>query len=344
MPGGSLADMMGREPVAPARAMEIVSAVLDALGEAHRLGILHRDVKPSNVLFDDVGTARLGDFGAAHLGDLSSTATAGAIGTFAYMSPEQRLGKPATVASDLYGAGAMLYELLTGEAADPARNGQLDPPPSACHPDLGSDHDVAVARLLAEDPAARPPDAFEARRGLRALRWSTRLPERSAQSTRPRTDRPPPPTDAQRLAAPLSAHDGRDTAWRRHDLWSARDVLVMAGSPETLERARAFARAGHAALPTVLRVDAQSGQVWVAPPLGRALADEPRALSPGHIGRLEEALRALREAGGAHGAIDADHLYFHDGEFTLAFPRDAAGGVEQAEARDRQALARLASG
>ncbi|MEJ7728617.1 MAG: serine/threonine-protein kinase [Polyangiaceae bacterium] len=152
MPGGSLADMMRREPVAPARAMEIVSAVLDALGEAHRLGILHRDVKPSNVLFDDVGTPRLGDFGAAHLGDLSSTATAGAIGTFAYMSPEQRLGKPATVASDLYGAGAMLYELLTGEAADPARNGRLEPPPSACHPDLGSEHDVAVARLLAEDP------------------------------------------------------------------------------------------------------------------------------------------------------------------------------------------------
>ncbi|MEJ7728616.1 MAG: hypothetical protein WKG00_05325 [Polyangiaceae bacterium] len=94
----------------------------------------------------------------------------------------------------------------------------------------------------------------------------------------------------------------------------------------------------------MLRVDAQGGEIWVAPPLGRALADEPRALSPGHISRLDEALRALREAGGAHGAIDAEHLYFHDGEFTLAFPRDAADGVEQAEARDRQAMTRLASG
>jgi serine/threonine-protein kinase len=344
MPGGSLADMMRREPAAPARAVEIVCAVLDALGEAHRLGILHRDVKPSNVLFDAVGTARLGDFGAAHLGDLSSTATAGAIGTFAYMSPEQRLGKPATVASDLYGAGAMLYELLTGEPAEPARNGRLHPPPSECHPDLGPEHDAAAARLLAEDPGARPPDAFEARRGLRALRWSTRVPERSAQSTRPRTDRPPPPTDDQRLAAPLAAHDGRDAAWRRHDLWTGRDVLVIAGTPENLARARAFARAGHAALPTVLRVEGPGGDIWVAPPLGRALADEPRALSPGHVGRLDEALRALRDAGGAHGAIDAEHLYFHDGEFTLAFPREAPDGVEEAEARDRQALTRLASG
>lgn len=342
MSGGSLADLMGREPVAPARAAEIVSAVLDALGEAHRLGILHRDVKPSNVLFDDVGTARLGDFGAAHLGDLSSTATAGAIGTFAYMSPEQRLGKPATVASDLYGAGAMFYELLTGEAAEPARGGRLDPPPSACHPDLGIDHDALVARLLAEDPAARPPDAFDARRALRSVRWSTRVPERSAQSARPRTDRPPPPGDEQRLSAPVGANDGRDTGARRHDVWSERDILVLAASPENLALARAFARAGHAALPTVLRADAQGGEVWVAPPLGRALADEPRALSPGQVSRLDEALKALREAGGAHGAVDAEHLYFHDGEFTLAFPRRASSSVEEAAASDQEAVARLA--
>src|SRR6185436_12174263 len=121
MSGGSLADRIQEAALAfaPARAIEIACAVLSALGEAHRLGILHRDVKPSNVLFDDVGATRLSDFGAAHLGDLSSTATAGAIGTFAYMSPEQRLGRPASLTSDLYSAGVLLAELLTGEAPSP---------------------------------------------------------------------------------------------------------------------------------------------------------------------------------------------------------------------------------
>ncbi len=117
--------------MAPARAVEIVCALLAALGEAHRLGILHRDVKPSNVLFDEVGAARLSDFGAAHLGDLSSTATAGAIGTFAYMSPEQRLGRPASIASDLYGVGVLLAELLTGVAPPGPVEGSPRPPARA---------------------------------------------------------------------------------------------------------------------------------------------------------------------------------------------------------------------
>ena len=69
MSGGTLETMM-QSPIAPARAVEIAQAVLSALGEAHRLGVLHRDVKPANVLFDDAGVARLADFGVAHLGDL----------------------------------------------------------------------------------------------------------------------------------------------------------------------------------------------------------------------------------------------------------------------------------
>ena len=89
--------------------------MLAALGEAHRLGIIHRDIKPANVLFDEAGVTRLGDFGVAHLSDLSATATAGVIGTLGYMSPEQREGRPATVKSDLFGVGAILWEMLTGE-------------------------------------------------------------------------------------------------------------------------------------------------------------------------------------------------------------------------------------
>ena len=116
---GTLEQMIESEPLAPARAVEIARAVLAALGEAHRLGVIHRDIKPANVLFDDAGVTRLGDFGVAHLSDLSATATAGVIGTLGYMSPEQREGRPASVRSDLYGVGAMLWEMLTGERPEP---------------------------------------------------------------------------------------------------------------------------------------------------------------------------------------------------------------------------------
>ncbi|HVY45890.1 MAG TPA: hypothetical protein VHB21_08430, partial [Minicystis sp.] len=102
---------------------------------------------------------------------------------------------------------------------------------------------------------------------------------------------------------------------------------------------RAFARAGHAALPAVLRVDVEARAFWVAPPRGKALADEPRGLSPGQLARLREAVEALHAATGAHGAIDAEHLYFDGGEVTLAFPRRAADG--DAVALDLAALAAL---
>ena len=115
-PGGTLERMLTTTgALAPARAVEIASGMLAALGEAHRLGILHRDVKPANVLFDEAGGARLSDFGVAHLGDVSTTATAGVFGTLAYMSPEQREGRPATARSDVFAAGTMLREMLTGD-------------------------------------------------------------------------------------------------------------------------------------------------------------------------------------------------------------------------------------
>jgi serine/threonine-protein kinase len=114
---------------------------------------------------------------------------------------------------------------------------------------------------------------------------------------------------------------------------------VLPASAEALAGARAFARAGHAALPTVLRVDLAAGEIWVAPPRGRALADAPRRLTKAERARLAEALAALHAAGGAHGRLDAQHLYLHDGEVALAYPRDACAG--DAAARDREALRQL---
>jgi serine/threonine-protein kinase len=116
-------------------------------------------------------------------------------------------------------------------------------------------------------------------------------------------------------------------------------VVVLPGDPATLARARAFARADHPTLPTVLRVDRDTGAIWIAAPLGRALADEPGGLSPGQIARLREAVEALHAADDAHGRIDPAHLYWLDGEVTLAFPRGEAPA--NAAELDREALARL---
>src|SRR5262249_26617468 len=150
--------MLTSEPLTPARAVEIAQAVLSALGEAHRLGVIHRDVKPANVLFDEAGVTRLRDFGVAPLSDLSATPTAGVIGTLGYMSPEQREGRPATVRSDVFGVGAILWEMLTGERPEAAGGATLRVRPSAVHRDLDARHDALVLSFIAEDEAARPED------------------------------------------------------------------------------------------------------------------------------------------------------------------------------------------
>ncbi len=111
--GGSL---RGQLPVAPAQALNWMLDVADALTRAHRLQIVHRDVKPDNILLSDDGHARLTDFGVAHLGGLWApmTQVGTALGTVEYMSPEACQGLPASPDHDLWAFGVTLYELLTG--------------------------------------------------------------------------------------------------------------------------------------------------------------------------------------------------------------------------------------
>jgi serine/threonine-protein kinase len=325
MAGGTLEQMLATETLAPARAIEIAGAVLGALGDAHRLGVLHRDVKPANVLFDEAGAAKLGDFGVAHLGDLSTTATAGVIGTLAYMSPEQREGRPATIASDLFGVGVILREMLTGEkpsAGEPARVR-----PSAAHRDLDARHDAVVLRFTDADPAARPSDAFAARRELLALPWP-RTVERVA--TRPAPERAP----SERPAARLDVRADGSVV----DRWIGRAIERVPLTERSLGRAAAFARTGDRALQAVLRVDRIAEEIWLEPMRGRRL---DRPLAAGERSALARALGALHDAGIAHGCVCADHVFVDaTGEIALAF-------VAQHEAtatpdRDRVALARLA--
>ncbi|HEU4534007.1 MAG TPA: protein kinase [Polyangiaceae bacterium] len=326
MAGGSLAERLRGGPLRPDLAAEVVAAVLEALVEAHRLGVLHRDVKPSNVLFDEAGAAYLADFGAAHVSDSSATVTAGLLGSLAYMAPEQRAGRPATRRSDVYGVGALLFESLTGappaDAAAPAAR------PSEAHDDLDARHDAFLARLLAADPAARPEGAREALEELRALPWRALTPARPPRA-RPAST-PPPDRSPRILPGPEGAH------W---DATLERPLLVLEATPPRLALARAFARADHPALAAIYRLDAQAGALWVEAPPGAPLAALGRPLAPREAARLGAALAALHAAGAAHGAVDGAHVYVGEGGARLAFPARGAAG---SRAGDDEALARLA--
>ncbi len=145
MPGGTLAQWAKTRPVEPRRAAEIVLSLARAIAYAHQHGVLHRDLKPGNVLLDDNGEPHLADFGLARLGELEGgiTLTSAILGTAPYMPPEQVVGGVgvATTAGDIYSLGAVLYELLTGRppftgssVADILRKVQEDEPgaPLAC--------------------------------------------------------------------------------------------------------------------------------------------------------------------------------------------------------------------
>jgi len=340
MKGGTLDDMLRKEPIAPARAVEIAIAVLSALGEAHRVGVLHRDIKPANVLFDDAGVTRLGDFGAAHLGDLSATATAGLIGTLAYMSPEQREGRAATVRSDIYGVGAILWEMLTGErpranlddapSSVTQPNGARAARPSGIHRDLDARHDALVLRFLADNPDERPEDAFAARRALSALKWPSTL-ERTP--LRKGSEHPRPLREGHARLVPRD--DGLTV-----DTYTGRPVMCLPLDDVTLERARVFAGLDHPLLQPVLKVDRESGTLWLSDADARPLA---RPLPASDAARVREALAALHAEGLVHGRLDAGHLRERaDGSLVLFF--SANQGPTGTVDNDRIALAKLVAG
>jgi serine/threonine-protein kinase len=165
-------DEAGMLPAAEAAA--IAAAVCEALEAAHAVGLVHRDIKPANIMLSGGGVKVL-DFGIARAE--GGTSTPAVLGTAAYLSPEQASGRPVGPQADLYALGCVLFEMLTGSPPFTAeslaglayRHVHDDPgPPSARRPGMPLQLDWITARLLAKDPAARPPGATAARADLLA--------------------------------------------------------------------------------------------------------------------------------------------------------------------------------
>jgi eukaryotic-like serine/threonine-protein kinase len=170
--GETLADLLARRgPLPPGDVAALGVQICRALGAAHAAGLVHRDVKPQNLLLREDGQLKLGDFGIAFgLGGTRLTTAGTVLGTAAYLAPEQARGEDVTAAADLYALGAVLYEMLTGRpprtpssVAELAEATEIRPPAGA--PRALSE---IVMRCLDPDPARRPRSAAEVERALSA--------------------------------------------------------------------------------------------------------------------------------------------------------------------------------
>ena len=245
----------GNERFGNADVVRIMSQILDALGYSHRQGVIHRDIKPGNVFLLEDGSVKVADFGIAHVESSNLTQVGTVLGTPSYMSPEQILGLPVDGRSDLFSAGVILYQFLTGErpfAGSSTTTMQKvlkqDPlPPSTLNVTLPEAVDAVVRKALAKRPEDRYQSAQEFADALAAAM--------APPSARPAA---PPPKTAAAGAADATVLRGSD-------------ATVLRGSDATIPEANtAMARSASAAAPPGPS----------APATAAALPGAPAATSP----------------------------------------------------------------
>jgi DNA-binding beta-propeller fold protein YncE/predicted Ser/Thr protein kinase len=200
--GGDLRKLIDSEgPLPPQRAINLLAQVADALDAAHTAGIVHRDVKPHNILVEG-DRAYLSDFGLAKAIDESGAASAASVvGTAQYMSPEQWRGDSLGPAADVYSLGCVLYEAITGVA--PFEREEADTPPEMPH-----GVDEAIRRAVAKDPAARYATAGALIAAARGAEGSEVRP--TAVLSRDRSERTTVPNPSRGIFGRVG---GRATAW-----------------------------------------------------------------------------------------------------------------------------------
>jgi len=213
------------ERFAPADIVRIMTQILDALGYSHRLGVIHRDIKPANVILLADGAVKVADFGIAHIESSNMTQVGTVLGTPSYMSPEQIMGLPVDGRSDLFSAGVILYQFLTGErpfsgsaTATMHKVLEEDPlPPSRFNVQVPGAMDTVVRKALAKRPDERFQNAEEFAAALRAAVQRTDAPAEATLLATPEATllAPSDATRTQRIvpaAAPESAAGTPDLA------------------------------------------------------------------------------------------------------------------------------------
>jgi serine/threonine-protein kinase len=224
IPGPTLKHLILDGLLDPRRSVRLLAQVAHALDAAHRAGLIHRDIKPQNILIGDRDHAYLADFGLIKAPDEARlTGTGQFIGTIDYVAPEQIQGDPATPASDIYALTGVLYECLTGEVPYPKPSEAatlhahvMQPPPvlTERRPDLPPALDGVIAQGMAKDPWSRPSTAAE------LIQAASRALSSSASSI-------PAPSQT-------SEHDG-STAERRRRVQTTKVPAVDSASPQPAE-------------------------------------------------------------------------------------------------------------
>jgi serine/threonine-protein kinase len=180
LPGRSLKQLIRDEaPLDPVRAIDITIQILKAARFAHRHGVIHRDLKPHNVIVDEAGHAKVTDFGIARAGASDMTETGSIMGTAQYLSPEQAQGHAVSASSDLYSVGVVLYEMLTGKVPFDAEAAvtialkhvsEAPTAPTQVNPRIPLELEQVVLWSLNKNPADRPRDADELIAALESAR------------------------------------------------------------------------------------------------------------------------------------------------------------------------------
>ena len=280
LPGRSLKRLINEEaPLDAVRAIDITIQILKAARFAHRHGVIHRDLKPHNVIVDESDHVKVTDFGIARAGASDMTETGSIMGTAQYLSPEQAQGHAVSATSDLYSIGVVLYEMLTGRVpfeADSAVTialkhvSEAPTPPSQLNPNVPPELEQVVLWALNKDAAHRPANADEFIRALEQAREVILAGSRgqatasmaavgAAGLLAAEDGAPPPDGEAGVLAADDEAA-GPPPARRRRWLWAIPLVLLLAGAAAA---AYFLTRPTQVLVPTVVNEDVKVAQTQI---------------------------------------------------------------------------------